>query len=218
MLPFRSSLAFVTAAMLGLAPPSTAQQSDSTVDVTVRVPGTIPGLQVRLFVNGTLARFRFPGSGEVTLPFTLGRTGPVRLEFHLVDKPAVTMVDKWTAQATLNGSGHVIWEIQGIGASTVLQWAVLRLDSKGEGALEVLVSGRRAGRTPLTTGVAPGGPWEVLWRHPDGTTACVTDLETGADQTHVLTCDPTTGAVQTAPPGDQPAETPAFPSIRSRSL
>ncbi len=217
-MPLLRVTASVIVALLGLATPGTAQQSDSTLDVTVRVPGTIPGLQVRLFVNGSLARFRFPGSGEVTLPFALARTGPIRLEFHLVDKPAVTMVDKWTAQATLNGSGHVVWEIQGIGASTVRQWAALRLGASGNEPLDVLVAGRRAGRTPLTTGVAPGGPWEILWRHPDGTTACVTDLETGADQTQELTCDPTTGTVRTTPPGDQPAEAPVFPSIRSRSF
>jgi hypothetical protein len=69
--------------MLGLSSPGLAQQSDSIVDVTVRVPGTIPGLQVRLVVNGALARFRFPGSGEVTLPFTLDRMGSVRLELNL---------------------------------------------------------------------------------------------------------------------------------------
>lgn len=217
MHPHCSFPALVTTAMLGLSSPGLAQQPDTTVDVTVRVPGTIPGLQVRLFVNGSLARFRFPGSGEVTLPFVMERSGTIRLEFHLVDKPAVTMVDRWAAQATLNGSGHVIWEIQGIGASSVRQWAALRIGSTAEGPLDVLVSGRRAGRTPLTTGVAPGGPWEILWRHPDGTTACVTSLETGPDQTHGLTCDPSTGSVRTTPSGDQPGEVAVFPSIRSRN-
>jgi len=199
---FPARFSLMAATMLGAAVPGAAQRPDSTVDVTVRVPGTIAGLQVRLVVNGALARFRFPGSGEVTLPFTIGRTGPVRFELRLIDKPAVTIMDHWTAQGALNGSGHVIWELQGIGASTVRQWAALQLGTTGAGPLVVLVAGRRAGRTPITTGVAPGGPWEILWRHPDGTTACVTDLETGADETHVLRCDPATGTVRKEPTGD----------------
>ncbi len=199
---FPARFSLMAATMLGAAVPGAAQRPDSTVDVTVRVPGTIAGLQVRLVVNGALARFRFPGSGEVTLPFTIGRTGPVRFELRLIDKPAVTIMDHWTAQGSLNGSGHVIWELQGIGASTVRQWAALQLGTTGAGPLVVLVAGRRAGRTPITTGVAPGGPWEILWRHPDGTTACVTDLETGADETHVLRCDPATGTVRKEPTGD----------------
>lgn len=215
---FSARLSLMTAAILGAAVPGAAQQPDSTVDVTVHVPGTIAGLQVRLVVNGALARFRFPGSGDVTLPFTIDRTGPIRFELQVIDKPAVTIVDHWTAQGSLNGSGHVIWELQGIGASTVRQWAALHLGTTGDGPLDVLVAGRRAGRTPLTTGVAPGGPWEILWRHPDGTTACVTDLETGADQTHELRCDPATGTVRTVPPGAQPGGAPALPSIRSRSF
>lgn len=213
---FRFLLPSVAASILGLATPGDAQQPDSTVDVTVRVPGTIAGLQVRLVVNGVLARFRFPGEGTVTIPFAVGRTGRVRFELRLIDKPAVTIVDQWAAQGTLNGSGHIIWELQGIGPSTIRQWAALHLTATGGDRLDVLVAGRRAGRTPLTTGVAPGGPWEILWRHPDGTTACVTDLETGADQIHSLTCDPTTGSVR-ATPGNQPTDAEAFPSIRSRN-
>ncbi len=173
-------------------PCPTLAQTD-TVQLIISIPGVLAGVEVRLSTNGRAVFFRFPGSGRVTLPIDSPPEDTLRLDLSLQKLANVTMAKRWATTVHLNQSGHLEWVLDGTGSSTTLQWAAIRIEASEP--MSVLVSGRRVGNTPLMHAVAPGGPWEVLWRRVDGTTVCVTSLASEEGATYTLTCDTETGQV-----------------------
>lgn len=169
-----------------------------TLWLDLSVPAVVSGLQLELTYDRRTLRFRVSGKESVVLPLVRERTGELVLELEVLTTTPLPLPKQWSRAIIPNGSRHVVWRIDGTGMDQVSQWPAFRLEATE--VLEVLVGGRRVGTTPVVHGVAPGGPYELLWRRANGTTACVTDAEIAGEAVKTFRCDAATGAVTQGPP------------------
>ena len=185
---------FVVSIASMLAPVARAQGKPDPLEVVVLSPPGLPIKEATFTIAGEQRHVTFDASGRATTTFSSQPRGTmVPIAFTIEKADNELKGRSWKTTGTLNGSGHLDYQILGNGKGQIDQWPIVTWLSSGA-RLDVALNERTIGSTRLEKGVAPSHLHKALWR--SGSKAVCTQeftLEPNVERTY--SCDPATGRV-----------------------
>ena len=187
-------LFFVVAVASMLALGVRAQNKPEPLQVVVLSPAGLPIKQATFTIANEQRRVTFDAKGRATTTFSSRPRGTVVPIAFTIEKADNELQGRsWKTTGTLNGSGHLNYQILGNGKGQIDQWPIVTWLSTGA-RLDVALNDRTIGSTRLEKGVAPSRAHTANWRN--GSKAVCTHkftLEPNVERT--FSCDPATGKV-----------------------
>lgn len=189
---------FVVSIASMLAPGARAQDKPEPLEVVVLSPPGLPLKEATFSIAGEQRRITFDAKGRATATFSSQPRGTVVPIAFTIDKADNQLQGRsWKTTGTLNGSGHLDYQILDNGKGQIDQWPIVTWLSSGA-RLDVALNDKTIGSTRLEKGVAPSRAHKALWR--SGSKAACTHeftLEPNVERTY--SCDPATGRVSEVP-------------------
>lgn len=171
-----------------------AQDTSEPLQVVVLSPPGLPIKEATFTIANEQRRVTFDAKGRGTTTFSTHPRGTmVPIAFTIEKADNQLQGRSWMTTGTLNGSGHMDYQILDNGKGQIDQWPIVTWLSSGA-RLDVALNERTIGSTRLEKGVAPSRMHKALWRN--GSKAVCTQeftLEPNVERTY--SCDPATGRV-----------------------
>jgi len=190
---FRKML-FVASIASIFAASARAQNKPEPLEVVVLSPPGLPIKEATFTVAGEQRHVAFDDKGRATMTFSSHPRGTVVPIAFTIEKAENELQGRsWKTTGTLNGSGHLDYQVLGNGKGQIDQWPIVTWLSSGA-RLDVALNDRTIGSTRLEKGVAPSRTHKSLWRSgPKSVCTQEFTLEPNVERT--FSCDPTTGRV-----------------------
>jgi hypothetical protein len=194
---FRHMLVVVSIASM-LAAGARAQDKPEPLEVVVLSPAGLPIKEASFSIGAEQRRVTFDAKGRATTTFSSHPRGTVVPIAFTIEKADNQLQGRsWKTTGTLNGSGHLDYQILGNGKGQIDQWPIVTWLSSGA-RLDVALNDRTIGSTRLEKGVAPGRAHTSNWRSGSkGVCTHQFTLEPNVERT--FSCDPATGRVSEVP-------------------
>jgi hypothetical protein len=181
-----------------LAPVARAQGKPEPLEVVLLSPPGLPIKEATFAIGDEQRRVTFDAKGRGMTTFSSHPRGAMVPFAFTIEKADNQLQGRsWKTTGTLNGSGHLDYQILDNGKGQIDQWPIVTWLSAGA-RLDVALNERTIGSTRLEKGVAPSRAHKALWR--SGSKAVCTHeftLEPNVERTY--SCDPSTGRVSEVP-------------------
>jgi hypothetical protein len=189
---------FVVATASMLAPGARAQDKPEPLEVVVLSPPGLPLKEATFSIGGEQRHITFDAKGRATATFSSHRRGTMVPIAFTIDKADNQLQGRsWKTTGTLNGSGHLDYQILDNGRGQIDQWPIVTWLSAGA-RLDVALNDRTIGSTRLEKGVAPSRAHTSIWRN--GTkSVCTHEFTLDPNVERTFSCDPSTGRVSEVP-------------------
>lgn len=179
-IPARLALRVVLLAAVTMAGEAAAQEGKLTI--RIRGDARFAGRAGRVAVDGGEQRVRFDRDGIAVL--TVPGDSTVRVEISSTVPGDSTV---WTFSGTLNGSGHLLLNLNETGGVNSREWPAVRFRAQ-RGRYEVWVNRKRIGYTARTAGIRPNKPHVLRWRR-NGGTVCMRRVTLPFNEGYDYTCN-----------------------------
>jgi hypothetical protein len=171
-----------------------AQDKPEPLEVVVLSPPGLPVKEATFSIANEQRRVTFDAKGRATATFLSHPRGTVVPIAFTIEKADNQLQGRsWKTTGTLNGSGHLDYQILGNGKGQIDQWPIVTWLSSGA-RLDVALNERTIGSTRLEKGVAPSRAHTVNWRNGNKA-VCTHQLTLEPNVERTYSCDPATGRV-----------------------
>jgi len=187
-------LFFVVAIASMLAPGARAQDKPEPLEVVVLSPPFLPIKEATFMIGDEQRRVTFDANGRGMTTFSSHPRGTVVPIAFMIERADNGLRGRsWKTTGTLNGSGHLDYQILADGRGQIDQWPIVTWLSIGA-RLDVSLNEKTIGSTRLEKGVAPGRAHTSIWRS-GGKAVCTQQFTLAPNVERVFSCDPVSGHV-----------------------